>query len=726
MKPATDRIAVTGVGIVSALGPDATTSFRRLIAGEVGFSPISLFDVEGQRSKIAAEVPGLRVADVVPESERPAWSRSDAMAVIAAREALAQAELGRAARLALAIGATTGGMFEAEDVLASMRDDAPVESMRRLLSYPLSTSADHVAQAVGSVVRRVTICSACSSGAMALVQGASWLLSGQADAVLAGGTDGLCRLTLTGFNALGATSLEACRPFDARRDGLTLGEGAGFLLLETESAARARGARVLGFLSGWSVGAEAHHITHPEPSGATAARLIEGALRRAGLAPGDIDYVNAHGTGTLANDAMETRALSSALGPEIERVAVSSTKGQLGHTLGAAGAIEAAITVLALDQGVLPPTGGLEQPDPELRLQHVMGKGQKRALRAALSSSFGFGGTGSVLAFEHAARENRRQHPRSSPRLVVTAAVTIGRRGVVEGAANRMHVEAGGGAPAPIDPLAALDPARSRRFDRASALVTLGAERALAATGLAATGVGLVAGTAFGNVERSVAFLERVFQRGPRFASPADFPHLVPSAPSGNASIYAGLSGPVVAVSDVSTSAEAALEVAAAFVSLGLASAVIAGSAEPEDRIVARVLGPLHARRPPSSDEGSGWLLIEARGSAQQRGAPLLAEILRIACSVSELAPPVVAERARVVLANAGAADALLAGSPWANVARLPLSADVGTHEARGAFALAAAAALIATGAADEVVACGCEAERTHLVQLVRPAPDEP
>jgi 3-oxoacyl-[acyl-carrier-protein] synthase II len=721
MKRAPDRIAVTGVGIVSALGPDSETTFERLIAGDVGFSPITLFDVEGQRSKLAAEVAGLRVADVAPPGEIAAWSRSDALAVIAAREARMQARLGAGARLALAIGATTGGMFEAEDVLASMCDDAPIESMRRLLSYPLSTSADHVASTVGPVVRRVTICSACSSGAVALVQGASWLLSGQADAVLAGGTDGLCRLTLTGFNALGATSLGACRPFDARRDGLTLGEGAAFLLLETESAARARGAHVLGFLSGWSVGAEAHHITHPEPTGATAARLIQSALGRAGLSACDIDYVNAHGTATLANDAMEARALSAALGSELQRVSVSSSKGQLGHTLGAAGALEAAITLLALDRGVLPPTGGLEQPDPELALTHVMGRGQPRPLRAALSSSFGFGGTGAVLVFEHAATDSRREGALPEARLVVTAAVTIGRSGVVEAEHNSRYVQSADAALAPIDPLAALDAARSRRFDRVSALVTLGAERVLSAARLAPEGVGLVAGTAFGNVERSVAFLERAFERGPRFASPADFPHLVPSAPSGNASIYAGLSGPVVAVSDVSTSAEAALEVAAAFVSLGLASAVVAGSAEAEDRIVARVLAPLHAGRAPGSDEGSGWVLVEASRSARLRGARVLAEIRQIAASVRELDAPRELNRARVVLASDSSADALLSGCAWASVARLPLCADVGSHEARGAFAIAAAVALIASGAADEVVACGRERERAHVVHFVKP-----
>src|SRR5690606_33863519 len=223
MAPSNQRIAVTGVGIVSALGTDADTTFRRLIAGERAFGPITLFDTDRQRTRIAAQVSGVSVADVAPVHELGAWSRSDALAAVAAREAVAAARLPAAARLALAVGATTGGMFEAEDVLASMGESASAESMRRLLAYPLSTSADHIAHALGRVGRRVTICSACSSGAIALVQAASFIATGEADVVIAGGTDALCRLTLTGFNALGATSVEGARPFDQARDGLTLG-----------------------------------------------------------------------------------------------------------------------------------------------------------------------------------------------------------------------------------------------------------------------------------------------------------------------------------------------------------------------------------------------------------------------------------------------------------------------------------------------------------------------
>jgi 3-oxoacyl-[acyl-carrier-protein] synthase II len=419
---------------------------------------------------------------------------------------------------------------------------------------------------------------------------------------------------------------------------------------------------------------------------------------------------------------MEARALATALGEELARVAVTSSKGQIGHTLGAAGAIEAALTVLALEHGMVPPSGGLLEPDPEIRFRHVRGQGEARQLRAALSSSFGFGGTGAVLAFEHASAPLRPRPSAESSRRVVTAAITLGRAGIVAGAGNAVHVSADASpAAVELDPLAALDPARTRRFDRASALVTLGALRALESAKLPGRGVGLVAGTAFGNVERSVAFLRRLFERGPRFASPAEFPHLVPSAPSGNASIYSGLTGPVISVSDLSTSAETAVEVACAFVALGLAHAVVAGSAEPEDRIVAHVLGPLHAGRPATVDEGAGFVVIEDERQARARGAQVLAVLAALAVEARELAAPVDPAQARVVLAEDDRADALLADSPWADVERLLLAKHVGQHEARGAFALCAAAALIATRQVGEVLVIGRERARARLIHLVRP-----
>jgi 3-oxoacyl-[acyl-carrier-protein] synthase II len=728
------RLAVTGVGIVSALGADARTTFRRLGAGDRGIRRVTLFDVSGQRSELAAEISDLRVEDVAPRAEACAWSRSDALAVLAARDALASAGTQPGVEpLSLVIGATTGGMYEAETaLLESAQGEVSEAAARRLMSYPLSASGERIAAVFGPLQRLVTVCSACSSGANAVVQAAAWLSCGRATRVLAGGTDALSRLTFAGFNALGATDPHACRPFDVARAGLTLGEGAGFLVLERERDAVRRGARVLAWLTGWASGAEAHHLTNPQPSGATATRLIRQALTRAGLSPAQLDYVNAHGTGTPQNDAMEAAALCQALGTATQRVRVSSSKGQIGHTLGAAGAVEAGLTVLAIDAGLLPPTGGLTVPDPDLPLCHVRDCAEQLRVRAALSNSFGFGGSDTVLVFEHAAAEGRKLPVAGPTRVVVSAAVSWGPRGPLEGAA----VLGREGTPSPAakyvpaeQARAQLDPARSRRFDDAAALVTAGAERALAAAGLSSAGVGLVVGTAFGNVERAVRFLRRMAERGARMAPPAEFPHLLPSAALGNASVYLGLSGPVVAVADVGTEAEAAVLVAKELLELGLAHAIVAGSAAPRDRMVARVLAPLFGGARRTGAEGAAWVVLETRASARGRAARVLAEVVAaVQCDDDALTglagllrAPAVPRRALLVFSGDEQKVAgKLSGLAWQSVARQDARGLPGCHAASGGLALAAGAALVADSTADEVLVCGLGQRRLCAVHLVR------
>lgn len=730
---ARERIAVTGLGIVSALGPDAPATFRQIGRGARGFAPVTLFDVSGQRSTIAAQVSGLSARDVAPPAEADVWSRSDALGVLAASEALAVAGVAAGCEgLALCVGGTTGGMYEAEGVLAKMNGESASDaSVRRLLSYPLSTTAERIAGRLGGVRRALTLCSACSSGAIAIVQGAAWLASGRAACVLVGGTDGLCQLTYTGFNSLGAMDPSACRPFDQGRAGLSLGEGAGFLVLELESRARARGARVLSWLTGWAVLAEAHHITHPEPSGAIAARIMERALARAGRGAADLDYVNAHGTGTVHNDAMEARALERVLGAERERVFVSSSKGNIGHTLGASGAIEAALTVLAIEAGLLPATGGLELADPALGLRHVPAGGQKTTVRCAISNSFGFGGTGAVLVFEHpSAHAVARAASTAEREVVITGLSSFGPAGPLSGADNAVYAQPARPEPAPasvVEALSLLEPGKSRRFDESSALVTLGAQHALSDAGATAEHTGLVCGTAYGNVQRSVAFLRRVSERGPRLASPADFPHLVPSAPAGNASIYLGLTGPVVSVSDLATSAEAAVELGISFLHSGLSERVIAGAAEPADPFIARVLSPLHARRgAPARGQGAGFVVLEAREAAELRGARVYARIARWICewtapksALRALPAPDGLGRDRVLCANVEPELwAALDESPWGSVPRTEIAVHTGEHEALGGMALAAGAAVVYE-TQSTVLVCGFSRGRHYAALLV-------
>nr|UXE44719.1 hypothetical protein Hi04_10k_c3120_00021 [uncultured bacterium] len=709
-----ERVAVTGVGMVSALGRDASATFDALVRGERGFRRLTTFDPGDARARIAAEVAWLDVNAVAPAGAAGGFSRTDALALLAAREALANAG-GAAGRLGICLGGTTGGMFETEQaLLAGPLDRIEPERAARLLSHPLDLTAARVGRALGGAVRSATLCAACSSSALAIVEGAGWLFEDGVDRVLAGGADGLCRLTFFGFEVLGALDPEPCRPFDVARRGLGLGEGAAFLCLERESVARARGASILAFLSGAATGAEAHHITHPEPSGAKAAGLITRALAAAGLAPSTIDYVNAHGTGTEQNDAMEAKAFRLAFGPELSRVRVSSIKGQIGHTLGAAGALEAAVTVLSLAHGVLPPTAGLVTPaDPDLR--HVMGSAEALAARAALSCSFGFGGTGAVLAFEHAASSPKARAPlaKAPASVVVTGLSASGAFGDAQGgdaAAAVLSASPAGDGALERDPVAALDPTRSRRFDRAAALLTGLTERALADAGRGGDDTGLAAGTAFGAVERSVRFVLRAAERGVRRANPAEFPHLVASAASGNASIYAGLTGPVFGITGGTASAERALEAGVTAVRLAQASAVVTGAVEGFDAIVASVLGPaLTASGSVPRTEGGALLVLELEQAARARGARPLARFLGTWSVAAQQTWPCAAPRrtARALVLSAALTRehvAALEASAWAGCARSSIVRASGFHEALSAVALAVAASAVAARQADEVL----------------------
>ncbi|HYP97730.1 MAG TPA: beta-ketoacyl-[acyl-carrier-protein] synthase family protein [Polyangiaceae bacterium] len=717
-----ERIAVTGLGLVTSLAFGREQSFSRLCAGERGITEVSLFDPGGLKSRIAAEVRGLDVHAIAPHGEAEDWSRSDALAFVAAREALAQAEHRDGSPLGLALGGTTGGMYETERALAAIVPSRSTpQDARRLLDFPLAVSVERLARALGNVGPSATVCSACSSGAVAIALGASWLLSGRAQRVLAGGVDGLCQLTFTGFSALGAVDPEPCRPFDVARAGLTLGEGAGCLVLELESSARARGVPIIAYLSGWAVASEAHHVTHPEPSGERAARVLSNALAVAGLAPTDVDYVNAHGTGTIQNDAMEARALERVFGADASRVWVSSSKAQIGHTLGAAGAIEAAITALSVNRAAVPPTVGLERPEaPGLR--HVREPNQRAELRAALSSSFGFGGACAVLAFEAPSAELRVLSHKVSAEIVISGAASYGPEGLLSGVDSARYLTEGAAALAQLpEPLSLLDAERSRRFGRASALLVATAERALRDAQREPAETGFVVGSAFGDVERSVRFLQKVLGQGPKFASPAEFPQLIASTGSGNASIYLGLTGPCLSVSEFATSGQSAVSVAISLLELGLAPAVIAGAAEARDSIVDAVLGGDGVR-----SEGGGFVVLEELPNALARGRTPLAVVVEHRASrggperaFAALPPP--PPKACIVAGYLPSSFAgALARSTWSAVPVVSLPVMLGQHEAIGAAGLAAAVAELASGASHQILVITADVDTLYVTHLRR------
>ena len=401
-----EAIVVTGLGTVNALAHSVDAFTAALRAGACAIAPVTGFDATGYRSRIAAEVKDLAAPDWLPSPLRRRASRSDLFALIAAAEAMKASGLDVAAapeRVGVVLGATTGGMMAAETSLRG-RIDGSLRRYRKsaLVGTPMTTSADVLAAFFGLGGPRLVLSTACSSSGTALGVALDWIRLGRADAVIAGGTESMCRTIFAGFNALHALAPEPCRPFDRRRAGLSLGEGAAILVVERATHAARRRARVHARLLGYGMSADAHHLTAPHPAGTGAALAMRRALTHAGLAPGDVDYINAHGTGTPLNDGIEVAAIEAVFGDAASRLAVTSTKAALGHTLGAAGAIEGLTTVLALREGFLPPTVNLDEPDPAWRLDFVPRASRPATLRHALSNSYGFGGNNTTVVFGRA------------------------------------------------------------------------------------------------------------------------------------------------------------------------------------------------------------------------------------------------------------------------------------------------------------------------------------
>jgi 3-oxoacyl-[acyl-carrier-protein] synthase II len=271
-----------------------------------------------------------------------------------------------------------------------------------LIAHQPASVTDLVARRLGAHGPRSTIMTACSSSATAIGYAADRIRLGQVEVAIAGGAEGLCRLTFAGFSCLRATAPDPCRPFDAERKGLNLGEGAAVLVLEDYERARARGATVLALVAGCGITADAHHMTAPHPEGEGAARAMLAALDDARLPPGAVGYINAHGTATPHNDAAETAAIKTVLGARADRVPISSIKSMVGHTLGAAGAVEAVASVLTLARGFIPPTVNLQTPDPAFGLDYVPGAARQVEVEVVLSNSFAFGGNNTTLAFTRA------------------------------------------------------------------------------------------------------------------------------------------------------------------------------------------------------------------------------------------------------------------------------------------------------------------------------------
>jgi 3-oxoacyl-[acyl-carrier-protein] synthase II len=396
------RVVITGIGLVTAAGDSTAGTWRSVLEGRSAVTRVTGFDPGPFESQIGAEI---KEFDPTPFVNGKDARRADPVvhyAASCASQCLAAVDLDALDRnrIGVVIGSGVGGLTTFEAQHRVMLERGPGRVSPFFIPFLISDMpAGYVSIMHGLKGPNYATVSACASGANAVADSCLLIKAGMADAMVAGGSEAaVTPMSLAGFGALKALSCrndqpeKASRPFDRDRDGFVLGEGAGVLLLEEMEHAERRGAEILAELAGLGLSGDAHHITAPPPDGEGAARSMEAALENAGLSPGDVDYINAHGTSTPLNDASETRAIKTVFGDRAYKIAVSSTKSMIGHMLGAAAAVELAFCVLAIRDGVVPPTINQENPDPACDLDYVPNRAREQTVDVALSNAFGFGG----------------------------------------------------------------------------------------------------------------------------------------------------------------------------------------------------------------------------------------------------------------------------------------------------------------------------------------------
>jgi 3-oxoacyl-[acyl-carrier-protein] synthase II len=402
------KVVVTGLGAVTPIGNDARSTWRAAVAGESGIDWIRAFDATGLPVRVAAEVKDFDPTEVASPKEVRKLERNVLLSMGAAREAMQDAGLNgfEPTRVGIVFGTAIGGVngiLEQEEI---RRDRGPERVSPNFLPNVLVDSASgQLAISLGIKGPNYAVVSACATGSHAIGEAAELIKRGDVDAVLAGGAEAAMHpLILAGFTAMRGLAVEnedpprASRPFDATRAGFVMGEGACVLVLEELEAARARGATVYAEVLGYGASNDAHHMAQPEPEAVGVAEMMRAALRRADVAPERVGYVNAHGTSTPLGDLAETRAIKDVFGAHAYKLAVSSTKSMMGHTFGAAGAIEAMMCVLAVHEGVIPPTINYRNPDPDCDLDYVPNEAREAQIDVALSNAMGLGGhNGCVL-----------------------------------------------------------------------------------------------------------------------------------------------------------------------------------------------------------------------------------------------------------------------------------------------------------------------------------------
>jgi 3-oxoacyl-[acyl-carrier-protein] synthase II len=404
-----NRVVITGIGIVSPVGLNAVSTWDSLINGRSGIDNITLFDASAHATKFAAEVKGFDPNKFIDRKLVRRMDRFTQFAVAASQEALHDSQLqiddSNRNDIGVMVGSGIGGLTTLSEQIKILNEKGPDRVTPFLIPMMISDMAGaQISINIGAKGANICSTSACSSGSDAIGNAYEILKRGDGVAIITGGAEAVINpIGVAGFNAARALSTrndnpkQASRPFDAQRDGFIIGEGAAILVLENLDFARQRGAHILAEVIGYGASSDAYHITSPAESGEGAARAMKMALRKAEVKPTDIDYINAHGTSTELNDKIETRAIKTVFGDYAYKVPISSTKSMTGHMIGAAGAIEAAICVLTILNGIIPPTINYANPDPECDLDYVPNVARRAVVKTALSNTFGFGGHNSSL-----------------------------------------------------------------------------------------------------------------------------------------------------------------------------------------------------------------------------------------------------------------------------------------------------------------------------------------
>ncbi len=528
---------ITGLGIATAAGIGVGPVWQAITRGSSGLKPLTLFPSPRYGPQLAGEIQ----ADLDQLGVPRHGSRSDRLAWLAAREALQSSGLqlpAYAERAGLLLGCSVGGSFDSEQFLTTLSRDG-IMRPRPTRFHECASAVDMVADDFGLFGPSLAVATACSSGALAIATAAEIIMAGEADVMLAGGTDSLARMTWGGFHSLLLVDAEGCRPFDANRSGMTLGEGAALLVIEAEETARQRGATILARLGGWGASCDAHHATAPHPEGAGALAAMQCALARAGLPPTAIDYVNAHGTGTRDNDLAEAKAMKTLFGPVVPPF--SSVKRFFGHTLAASGAIEAVVCIEALRRQQLPPNPGFRELDSAIGLTPVT---ELRAAKLShvMSNSFGFGGNNAALIFSTADTAPQTRAPQPGPLFVTGMGVvgpgTIGWREIEPPLPPGQVLAHSCGT---LTDAASLTPNQRRRLSRMVQMALIAARRSQTPEPAARLAVAM--GTGLGCLEEGALFLENMIAKEEREPMPARFPASVHNAPAAQIAIDLGARG---------------------------------------------------------------------------------------------------------------------------------------------------------------------------------------